>query len=563
MNDNQRTLTYVAVAAVAVVIAWEPWSRRGAATSEEKPTGKLFADFDDPLAATSMRIVKYDEDTGAVRAFQVAQVNDLWSIPSHQNYPADARDHLAEAATAVMDLEILGEVSSRPGDHEMYGVLDPDAKDLSAGAVGVGTRVTMKGNKDNVLADLIIGKEVKDTPALRYVREPSRDQVYKVAVKTDKLSTKFGDWIEKDLLKLNAFDVRSVQLNDYSFLTSGNRFSQVKRSEMTFEYDDAKSAWKLANMVEFDEGKPVPGELKEDEEINSEKLNALKTALDDLQIVDVERKPKELKGLQFIEQVANDRESIVSLLTRGFFPIADRDDNLTLYSKEGEAICSMKDGVEYVLRFGSIAGGENETADGDKKGKPAAAKLNRFLFVIAQFNPELIPKPNLEPLPSDDKADAEKPADKKDPDKKDTDKKDTDKKDSDRADAGKQTTDAKGKEGDKPDDKKADGEKTADEQAAEEDAAERKKALAEKTAAVEKENKRKQDEYEEKIKKGQDHVKELNNRFADWYYIISDDTYHKIHLNRGDVVKDKEKKDAAPDSPDALKELEKNGLPRK
>jgi hypothetical protein len=540
VNDNQRTLTYVAVAALAVVIAWEPWNRRGAATSEETPTGKLFPKFDDPLAATSMRIVKYDEDTGAVRAFQVAQVKDLWSIPSHQNYPADAREHLAEAATAIIDLDILGLAGDRPGDHEMYGVLDPDAKDLSSGAVGVGTRVTMKGNKDDVLADLIIGKEVKDSPALRYVREPSRDQVYKVAVKTDKLSTKFGDWIEKDLLKLNAFDVRSVQLNDYSLKASGNGFTQVKRDEMTFDYDEAKSAWKLANMVEYDEGQPVRGELKEDEEINSEKLNALKTALDDLQIVDVERKPKELKGLQFIEQVANDRESIISLITRGFFPIADRNENITLYSKEGEAICSMKDGVEYVLRFGSIAGGENETADGDKKGKPAAAKLNRFLFVIAQFNPDLIPKPNLEPLPSDEKAEAEKPADK--------------------ADAGDKSTDPKDKDGDKSAEKKPPAEKTADEQAAEEDAAERKKALAEKTAAVEKENKRKQDEYEEKIKKGQEHVKELNNRFADWYYIISDDTYHKIHLNRADVVKDKEKKEAAADSPDGLKELEKAGF---
>ncbi|HID33565.1 MAG TPA: pyridoxal-phosphate dependent enzyme, partial [Anaerolineae bacterium] len=32
-------------------------------------------------------------------------------------------------------------------------------------------------------------------------------------------------------------------------------------------------------------------------------------------------------------------------------------------------------------------------------------------------------------------------------------------------------------------------------------------------------------------------VKELNERFADWYYIISDEVYRKIHLSR-DIVAD-------------------------
>ena len=38
-------------------------------------------------------------------------------------------------------------------------------------------------------------------------------------------------------------------------------------------------------------------------------------------------------------------------------------------------------------------------------------------------------------------------------------------------------------------------------------------------------------------------MEELNARFADWYYIISDEVYHKIHLSRADVVKKKEKKE--------------------
>ena len=65
---------------------------------------------------------------------------------------------------------------------------------------------------------------------------------------------------------------------------------------------------------------------------------------------------------------------------------------------------------------------------------------------------------------------------------------------------------------------------------------------------IEKENKRKQEEYDEKVAAGKKHVKELNDRFADWYYVISDDVYRKIHLTRADFVKKKEAKDKAKDA---------------
>ena len=56
---------------------------------------------------------------------------------------------------------------------------------------------------------------------------------------------------------------------------------------------------------------------------------------------------------------------------------------------------------------------------------------------------------------------------------------------------------------------------------------------------IETENRRKQDAYDEAVKKGKDHAKELNNRFADWFYLISEDDYKKIHVNRSDIIKKK------------------------
>jgi hypothetical protein len=554
VNDNQRTVAYVVVAALAVVVAAEPWSRSNALPTHVEETGKLFPDFKDPLSASSMSITKYDESTGSLHPFQVARVGGVWSIPSHQNYPADAKDQLAQAATTLMGINILGVATNKPGDHELYGVLDPDPKTAVPGSVGIGSRVTMKDAKDNVLADLIIGKADKDQPQLRYVRKAGRDQVYKVVIQTDKLSTKFGDWIEKDLLKLNPLDLTSVQLNDYSSEANPTAQGQIAvgvdiHSQIALDYDDTKNTWKLAKLIEFVDGKPMPEELKENEELNTEKLTALKTALDALQIVDVERKPPGMQGLRISTNFSRDQ---LSLFQRGFYLVGSREDGYELLSSEGEAVVSLKDGTQYVLRFGKMASSDDSQQDQERDAagkKESGARLNRYLFVLAQFDPKLIPKPALEALPGDDTD----PADEAKPDA-------VDKKTADTETDDKKKPAADGKTDAKTEAKADDSAKSLDQQAAEEEAAAQKKALAEKQAAIEQANKRKQDAYDEKVKKGEEHVKQLNERFADWYYIISDDVYHKIHLSQADVIKTKETKPGEGDLPADLKELEKAGL---
>ena len=123
---------------------------------------KLFPDFENPLAAKSLEVVTFNEDNATIRDFKVAQTKGVWSIPSHSNYPADAKEHMAKAATALMDLKVLSVASDRPGDQKTYGVITPDPEELKVGMTGVGTRVTVRDGEDKVLADLVIGKTVKD-----------------------------------------------------------------------------------------------------------------------------------------------------------------------------------------------------------------------------------------------------------------------------------------------------------------------------------------------------------------------------------------------------------------
>jgi hypothetical protein len=265
------------------------------------------------------------------------------------------------------------------------------------------------------------------------------------------------------------------------------------------------------------------------------------------------------------------------LVRRGFIPVPVGDSQFDILSNEGEATVRMKDGVEYVMRFGKVAGIETapeedekktaaEKSDGKKDAKADAkgdaakietAKadenspdhkdsdkqdadkkekgtgLSRYIMVMAQFNPELLAKPELDPLPEIKKAPEKPAADKK----SDAKKGDTKAGDKTGTAAKGEKADAKGKADAK--DAKSDTTKPAD---AKTDAAateEDQEAIEAERDRIEKENKRKQDAYDEKVKAGQQKAKELNARFADWYYVVNDETYRKIHLGKAEIVKKK------------------------
>ena len=70
-------------------------------------------------------------------------------------------------------------------------------------------------------------------------------------------------------------------------------------------------------------------------------------------------------------------------------------------------------------------------------------------------------------------------------------------------------------------------------------------AALEERRRVERENRRRQEEDDGKVEAAKKRVRELNSRFADWYYVVGDDEYGKIRLDRAAVVQ-KKAADAAP-----------------
>ncbi|MDA7992453.1 MAG: hypothetical protein MPJ25_05380, partial [Pirellulales bacterium] len=285
-------------------------------------------------------------------------------------------------------------------------------------------------------------------------------------------------------------------------------------------------SWQLTSLETFpneDSAESVSEELKNNEEVDSTKLNDLRNALGDLQIIDVARKPAGLSAdLKAAESFVNDVEAVSSLQQRGFLPLPSG----AILSTEGQTVIGMKDGVEYVLRFGAGTtvtepGKAGSGEDGDASGESAETAA-RYLLVMAQFNDGLLEKPELAELPSlpeeDDKDgdSTEQPKDEESEEEKAEEEASSDEKEPADADV-----------------TAADLLKQADEAEAA-----MQKAIEDRRQ-VERENRRKQESYDEKVVEGKKRVAELNGRFADWYYIVSDEEFEKIHLNREAVIKAK------------------------
>ena len=250
MNDSMKTTIYVGVSLFTALIAFVTIPRPASDKLADDLNKPLFHEFDDPLAAKGLEIVQFDDKLGEIHGFKVAQNSQgRWVIPSHSDYPADAETQLKEAATLLIGLQPLGVASDTAADHKTLGVIAPDKEKLKLGDQGIGTLVKMEDEKGKNLVHLIIGAKVKGADDQRFVRISTQDRVYVVKLNQEKLSTKFETWIEKNLLKLNALDVESLRLKDYSVVRTAQGFVLDPRLEATVKWNSLDSKWNLDELV--------------------------------------------------------------------------------------------------------------------------------------------------------------------------------------------------------------------------------------------------------------------------------------------------------------------------
>lgn len=472
-GEMKKTLVFVSVA--FVLAAGAVYTR---APVRYKPTGdfglqgeKFFPEFKDPLECTSLEVVGLDPDTSSPVAFKVMLKDGKWVIPSHYNYPADAKDRLAKTAAGIIDLTRDVLVSDRSADYDSLGVSDPtDMK--SYNAKGTGKRVTLRDKTDRILADFIIGDEVVDRAGMRYVRVPAEKMTYAVKADVD-LSTRFSDWIETNLLKLDSSKIRRVTFVNHK--VDPERGKIIPGETLTIERSDSNAPWKL-------------DKIAEGQEINTDTINTLISALSDLKIAGVRPKPDGLtRDLKGGEGIRLDQATRISLGEKGFYIVKDQ-----LISNQGDVIVECDDGAQYTLRFGEVVFARGEALSSgkeskdkkkadDPKSKNEGSIESRYLFATIAFFPELLPPP------------AEKP-------------------------------DAAISLPDEPFLLPAgDPKRVADEK------------------KIDDERKKKDDEKKKRLEEAKKGIDERSDRFAPWYYLVPGDAFRNIVLDRSALSKAKGK----------------------
>jgi len=521
MNEHAKTSIFVLLAAACLAGAF--FSRPAVREFQmEAMVGKsLFPQFTDPLGIKSLEIVRQDA-AGERNDFRIVEVNGIWSIPSHDNYPADAKDQMGKVAEALTDLTVLEVVP--PGEsgidtiafQTQFGVIDPASEHASLGE-GIGTKIVLGGAAGETLVNLIVGKEVARRQSqemmaeggtnLRYVRVADQAPVYVVNVDPSQFSTSFDQWIEKNLLDISTFDIKEFFVDEYSFaielsLTNRGLQQMVEADfvgDITLAYDGSAvgaDKWSLLRWMAFS-GQSFEHynerQLEPGQELDTDTLDSMVSALNDLKIVSVLKKPTKQaavlrEGTSF-ENIELDAEMQSSMRETGFSLVEMRDlrgggdaqtTKVQLLSNKGNLQLRLKNGIVYHLRFGDLTGTESEIlSDGhdssDSMDNTMKMGSNRYLFITTEFDPAMIPLPELNPVPE------------------------------------------------VPTEGEADELET----------------LAQAKEAVERNNQREQERYDAELESGKKRATELSDRFADWYYVIAEDVYRKIHLAEANVFRAK------------------------
>lgn len=559
MNENSKTILFVIVAAAAISLAYFTAPEARDPSAQGSKMGQALFESFDPRSATGIEIVEVDEENIASKTLEVSQTERGWFIkrPGKADYPANADNQVKNVSSILFDLRIIDQAGEGAGEHAKFGVLDPTKANPSE--VGVGKMIALKNNTGSNLAQLVIGNEVEGLSNTRFVRKPDENAVYRVELENvNDVTTKFVDWVEKDFLDLDKWNIKQVTFDNYE-IKDGRIESSAKQ---ILDYNN--SEWNL-----------IGSSLGESEEINKEKLDDMKDAFDDLEIIDVEKKPEILasslrKGSEFVDanNIQELQNTANSLMQKGFRPANELGADgkplsypngkpkLKVVSQKGEVLVGMKDGVEYVLRFGEIYRGpeDDENSSGDSRYIYAFARVNENLLdqpVLAQ-----VPSPLLQPVSDYNNSAVQD------------------------SNGTKGANGSKGKEGEpsvppisppgpppnftpsappsitpppppSPNSGGVENESNSSVESSVDSFAKKKADLDAEIARIKASNLQIQREYQDKVSKAQARVKELNENLADWYYVISNEVYQKIRLDRSDYISVKEEENG--DKPDEIK----------
>ncbi|MDO5565164.1 MAG: hypothetical protein Q4G59_00810 [Planctomycetia bacterium] len=415
MSDSRKEIVkslILGCLAIALLGLWLTFQPKPPTVRPEDKVGlKLFPSFEDPTLLGKITIVKRVEGQERPRTIRLQEQNGSWSIVSNLAFPAENADQMARVITPLLRLSVLGvrdklgsdaDVRKTIAFHAECGVLDPGDETVSD-AKNTGVRVTLGGRSGEVFADAVIGRRVEESSAardVRYVRVFGDETVYTADFSTksdehaqgeeqtlfvDSLSVEPLDWMNRDVLRISRWDIRSLGIHDYPYDIKTNK--GTCRGYFVLKQDPTNStqrAWSCDRYYEIDKNGKYAKKLGlKPEEIHNERINVAADVLARLRLTSVERKSDELVRVLRQERSLREWTQTGQTLAPFGFAVAEFDvlnpqgTEPCLAGEGGQCYLTMKDGVQLVLVWG------------------AKKESSRYLLVWARVDPEGAKGPTL------------------------------------------------------------------------------------------------------------------------------------------------------------------------
>ena len=434
MNDLTKTILFgvfgVALATTAFFV--DRSARPQPSSARELVGSPFYEDFGSTGMAQALQVSAVSPDAELL-TFKIEKKDGLWVIPSHYGYPAEADERLSNTQASVLGIvreTLAAEESSR---HRLFGVVDPlsfdPTNEESYDLESYGQRITLYDEQEEVLADFIIGKEVKqdsdDNESLvqnqgekvYYVRREDEVRTYTAKLNID-LSTKFEDWIKPNLLQVDSERLTRIEIDKFELKDGGvsltgqiSPMRKIQKGKVTLERPDPAGSWAVND---FDDTK---------ETLVNAKLSEIVSVVQDLTISDVRPKTNfegqplitpDLK-VNSIKELENDTQLFRRLMQQlrdemdanGFSFI--NDNGIKLVSKFGNIKVGTDEGISFRLLFGEefteqtddikISGADAEKTPSDSEkneteDKPETKSQDgqpgRFMMIEVVFDTSLL-----------------------------------------------------------------------------------------------------------------------------------------------------------------------------
>jgi hypothetical protein len=343
--------TFLILLATAGVLVAFSFLRFG----DEKPTGtvkmgdRLFADL--PVnAVAGVTIADTENRVTLVRGEKV------WQVDERDGYPADF-DELRDTVVKLSRLKIGRSFSASPESLVRLSLMAPSAPDTEGG----GTRVVLTDQSSNILADITLG-QVREADGGgsggQYLKKAGTDTVFLVDGDFRFLKTAPAQWLDKEILSIDAEDVASV---------------------VCFTGDSQTPVYSLTRPEQGETPRMTP--IPEGRTADSAKIDQVFDALAPLTLDDVKAGEGTPPGGE------SDRVRLVYHLHDGrrisIFPESDGEDKYTL------RVTAEADEVEAAAADAAAAGApEDEAPKGEVEAPETAAPATK---TARQLNEELSP----------------------------------------------------------------------------------------------------------------------------------------------------------------------------